>query len=116
MSEGRFFARRVLPAVAVVAVLFVIAGVIWSATRRSERAPAPLVPAGPPVVKAGVEFVPLRHADAPPDSVSGYGVRLPAGATADALKAGKTVIVPGPNGGTIEISQAEPTAPPAGKK
>ncbi len=117
MSEQPFFSRRARVLAAAVIVLAAVAGVVGFATRGDKPRPPAVIPAGPPVVKSGVTFTPVRSSDSAPGAVDGYTLRLPAeGKTADALKAGKKVVLPGPTGGTIEMKQLEPTPPPPGAK
>ena len=112
MSEGHFAPRRVRAVCAAAAVL-AVTGAVWFTTRGTGS--PPMAPAGQPVEKGGATYYPMRAADSPPGQVDGYGLAVSA-ATADAVKRGKTVAVPGPTGGTIEIRPVEPTPPPPGEK
>lgn len=116
MNGNRFRSRRVGTVGAVLVVLAVAGGITWYKTRGAAAPPQAVVPAGPPVVKDGVTLTPVRAAGAPAGQVDGYGLGLSAD-KANALKNGKTVIVPAPGGGTIEVRAVEPTPPtPGGKK
>lgn len=115
MNGGRSRSRRAGVLGAVVLILSAAGGITWYKTRGAVNPPPAVVPAGPPVVKDGVTFTPVRAPDSPAGQVDGYGVGLSTD-RANALKNGKTVIVPAPGGGTIEIRQAEPIPPPPGGK
>ncbi len=112
--KGSFLTARRRRAAGAAAVLVLgAAGIVWFATRGTGQ-PAPrLIPAGPPVTKGDATYVPVQVPGSPPGKVAGYGLAV-SGAAATALKSGKTVVVPGPTGGTIEIRAVEPTPPPPG--
>ena len=117
MSEGHFFSRRARVIGAAVIILAAVAGGVWFTTHGDEPRRPAVIQAGPPVVKSGVGFTPIRKSDPAPGAVDGYTIHLPSeGKTLDALKAGKKVILAGPTGGKIEIKQLEPTPPPPREK
>jgi hypothetical protein len=115
MNEGRSTSRRVVAAGVAAAVVLGVTGAVWLKARTAASPPPPVVEAGPPIQKGGATYVPVRTATSPPGQVDGYGLAVST-ATADALKGGKTVVVPGPNGGTIEMRAVEKAPPPPGAK
>lgn len=117
MSDRRFPSRRArTTGAAVVLVLVLVAGGAWYATRGTTPPPPPAAPAGPPIVKEGVTYEPVKVPGSPEGKVDGYAPRFSA-ATSEALKSGKTVVLPAPNGGKIEVRPVEKTpTPPAEKK
>jgi hypothetical protein len=111
MLSGFWSSRRTWAAGT--AVLVVAGGVVWFATRGAGSPPPKVQAAGPPVVHSGVTFTPVRAGNSPSGRVDGYAIGLPSGGPVGrALASGKTVVIPGPNGGTIEMRQVEPTPPP----
>lgn len=115
MSERRW-PRRTLAAGGVVLALLVLAAGWWVVASNAEGQGEPLVPVGPPIVKGGVEYVPVGRGGPGQGEPEGYAVGIRGGKAEADLKAGRTVVVPGPKGGSIEIRPIEPTPPPPGEK